>query len=133
MRGDRVIDTVAVGKANVETGETVRPEMLFRLGSTTKMLTAAALAGLAVDGKLDLNAPVGKYSAGLPPRISQVTANQLLSHTAGIRDEAFWSHDDTALGAGIRAWTDDWLFTPPGSLLLLESGLLGCRGFCSRR
>ncbi len=61
VRGDRVIFSKGFGKANIETGEAVRPEMLFRLGSTTKMFTAAALVGLAVEGKIDLNAPVGKY------------------------------------------------------------------------
>jgi CubicO group peptidase (beta-lactamase class C family) len=118
VRGDRVIYSAAVGKANVETNEPVRTEMLFRLGSTTKMMTAAALTGLAVEGKLDLNAPIEKYLPGLPGRISQVTASQLLSHTAGLRDEApmFGSHDDSALGSGIRAWTDDWLFTSPGKI-----------------
>jgi CubicO group peptidase (beta-lactamase class C family) len=29
-----------VGVSNVETGDPVEPEMLFRLGSTTKMMTA---------------------------------------------------------------------------------------------
>ena len=118
VRGSEVVYSKAFGTANVETGERVRPEMVFRLGSTTKMLTATALTGLAVEGKLDLNAPIGKYIRGLPPKISQVTANQLLSHTAGILDEApmYGLHDDTALGEGIRAWTDDRLFTAPGRI-----------------
>jgi len=118
VRGEEVIFAKGVGVANVETGEAVRPEMLFRLGSTTKMLTAAALVGLAVEGKVDLNAPVGRYLTGLPPKLSRVKANQLLSHTAGIRDEApmYGSHDDAALGNGIRAWTDAWLFTDPGRI-----------------
>jgi CubicO group peptidase (beta-lactamase class C family) len=83
------------------------------------MFTAAALVGLAVEGKIDLNAPIGTYLKFLPPRLSQATANQLLSHTAGIHDEApqYGSHDDSALGAGIRAWTDDWLFTSPGKIV----------------
>jgi CubicO group peptidase (beta-lactamase class C family) len=118
VRGDQVIYSQVLGVANVETGEPVRLGMLFRLGSTTKQLTAAAVVGLAVEGKLDLNAPVSKYIAGLPPRIGAVTANQLLSHTAGIRDEApmYGSHDDSALGYGIRGWTDEWLFTQPGRI-----------------
>jgi CubicO group peptidase (beta-lactamase class C family) len=116
VRGDRVVYSKGFGTANVESGEAVRPEMLFRLGSTTKMLTATALVGLSLEGKIDLNAPVGKYLSGLPPVISAITANQLLSHTAGVHDEApmYGSHDDSALAAGIRKWTDDWLFTKPG-------------------
>jgi CubicO group peptidase (beta-lactamase class C family) len=118
VRGGEVVFAKGVGVANVETGEPVRPEMLFRLGSTTKMLTATALVGLAVAGKLDLNAPIGGYISGLPPRLSRITANQLLSHTAGIHDEApmYGPHDDAALGNGIRAWTDGWLFTEPGKI-----------------
>jgi CubicO group peptidase (beta-lactamase class C family) len=118
IKGDRVVFTKGAGTANVETGEPVRPEMLFRLGSTTKMFTAGALVGLALEGKLDLNAPIGRYVMGLPPRLSEITANQLLSHTAGIRDEApmYGSHDDSALATGIHSWTDDWLFTKPGKI-----------------
>ena len=119
VRGERSHLSKALGTANVETGEALRPEMLFRLGSTTKMMTAAALIGLAVEGKIDLNAPIGKYVSGLTPMLAGVTANQLLSHTAGIHDEAPMqgSHDDAALGSGIRAWTDAWFFTAPGKII----------------
>jgi len=119
VRGDKVIYAKAFGVANVETGEPLRPEMVFRLGSTTKMMTAAALAGLAAEGKIDLNQPIGKYVSGLTPMLAGVTANQLLSHTAGIHDEApmMGPHDDRALGDGIRAWTDAWFFTAPGKII----------------
>jgi CubicO group peptidase (beta-lactamase class C family) len=119
VRADRIAYSRVFGTANLETGEPMRPEMLVRIGSTTKMFTAAALVGLAVEGKIDLNAPVGTYLKFLPPRLSQATASQLLSHAAGIHDEApqYGSHDDSALGSGIRAWTDDWLFTSPGKIV----------------
>ncbi len=118
VKGDRVVYSTGVGVASVETNEALRAEMLFRLGSTTKMFTAAALCQLAAEGKIDLKAPVSKYISGLPPRLSQVTADQLLSHTAGILDTApmYGSHDDEALGKGIRSWTDEWLFTSPGRI-----------------
>lgn len=118
VRDQSVIYTKAFGIANVETGEAVRPEMLFRLGSTTKMFTAAALLGLAAERRIDLHAPLGTYLKFLPPKLSRITADQILSHTAGLRDEApmYGSHDDSALGDGIRAWTDDWLFTSPGKI-----------------
>ena len=75
--GDRVIYTKAFGVANVETNEPVRPEMLFRLGSTTKMFTAAALVTLAEQGKVDLNAPVGSYVTGINAKVGRVTADQI--------------------------------------------------------
>jgi CubicO group peptidase (beta-lactamase class C family) len=116
--GDRVVFSHGYGVANVETGAPITPDMLFRLGSTTKMFTASAVVGLALEGKLDLNAPVSRYISGLDPAIGQLTANQLLSHTSGLHDEApmFGSHDETALGMGIHTWKADFLFAPPGRI-----------------
>src|SRR5437762_14113290 len=37
VEGDRVVFSRGFGVANIETGEPVRPETLFRLASTTKM------------------------------------------------------------------------------------------------
>ena len=52
VSGDQVIYQKAFGIANVETNAAMQPEMLFRLGSTTKMFTAAALVTLADTGKI---------------------------------------------------------------------------------
>jgi len=119
VKGDRVIYSKGFGAADIETREAIKPEMLFRLGSTTKMFTAAALVGLSIEGKIDLNAPLGKYLNFLPPALAKITADQLLSHTSGLRDEApmYGSHDDSGLGNGIHAWTDAWLFTQPGKII----------------
>jgi len=57
ISGDRVIYQKAFGVANVETGAPMQPEMLFRLGSTTKMFTAAALVTLSEQNKINLNEP----------------------------------------------------------------------------
>jgi CubicO group peptidase (beta-lactamase class C family) len=116
--GDQVIFSHGYGVASVETGAPITPDMLFRLGSTTKMFTASAVVSLAVEGKIDLNGPVSRYISGLDPAIGQLTANQLLSHTSGLHDEApmFGSHDETALGIGIHAWKADFLFAPPGRI-----------------
>lgn len=119
VSGDRVVFAKGFGVSNTETGAPVTPDMLFRLGSTTKMFTAAALVTLAEQGKIKLDAPIGNYVKGLNPRIAAVTAHQLLSHTAGIIDEApmFGRHDDAALGEEIRSWKEDKLFTEPGRII----------------
>ena len=67
--GDRVVYQKAFGVANIETRAPMQPEMLFRLGSTTKMFTAAALVSLAEQNKINLNEPVGKRVMGLDARI----------------------------------------------------------------
>ena len=118
VQGDRVIYRRAFGVANVETGEPMRPEMLFRLGSTTKMFTAAAVVLLAEQGKLDLQEPIGKHIPGLAPKLAALTAHQLLSHTSGILDEApmFGSQDDDALKRQATSWTEARFFAEPGQI-----------------
>lgn len=106
------------GLANVDTREPVRPEMLFRLGSTTKMFTAATVVALARDGRLKLDAPVGGLVPGLAPKIARVTPHQLLTHSAGLGDDAPMDgpHDDSALAASCRALTDQLVFAEPGKI-----------------
>src|SRR5262249_61720002 len=52
-------------------------------------------------------------------KIAQLTPHQLLTHTAGIIDEApmYGDHDDSALGRTIRTWKGDQLFTEPGKII----------------
>lgn len=118
VQDGRVVYTRAFGLANVETGEETRPEMLFRLGSTTKMFTAAAVVLLASQGKLNLNDPIGKHIQGLAPKIAALTAHQLLSHTSGFLDEApmFGSQDDVALKREATSWTETRFFAEPGQI-----------------
>ena len=106
------------GIANVDTGEPVKAGMLFRLGSTTKMFTAATLVSLAEEGKVKLDEPVGTYVTGLAPKIAAVTAHQLLSHSAGLADETHMEgpHDDSALGEAVRALPDSLVFDAPGKI-----------------
>ena len=118
VSGDRVVFSHGFGVSSADTSAPVSPDMLFRLGSTTKMFTAAAVAGLALEGKIDLEAPVSRYISGLDVSVGKLTANQLMSHTSGLHDEApmFGSHDEAALGNGIRRWKEDVLFAPPGRI-----------------
>lgn len=119
VRGDRVIYAKGFGISNVETGTRVTPDMLFRVGSITKMLTATVLVSLAEEGKIALDAPMGDAVKGFEPRLSRVTAHQLLSHSAGIIDYAHicCAQDESALAVQIRAFTDaDYFFTEPGRI-----------------
>jgi CubicO group peptidase (beta-lactamase class C family) len=123
IQGDRVVYAKGFGVASVETSAPVTPDMLFRLGSTTKMFTAAALVTLAVREKIKLDAPIGSYVKGLSPRLSQATAHHLLSNTSGMRDFAapFISNDDEGLGKSVRSWKDDVFLTEPGKIYSYSS------------
>ncbi len=119
----RVVFSKGFGVASVETGGAITPDTLFRLGSTTKMFTGAALVALSDKGRIKLDEPIGKYAKGLPPKLAQVTAHQLLSNNAGVGDFSAppQSHDDAALGAMVRSWKDDVMFGEPGKVYSYSS------------
>jgi CubicO group peptidase (beta-lactamase class C family) len=119
ISGDRIVFAKGFGVANIETNAPVTTEMLFRIASVTKMFTATALVTLVEQGRLKLDEPIGVYVKGLSPRLSQLTAHQLLTHTAGIvNDTARGGRDGEAeLSASARSWTDSGLFfEQPGKI-----------------
>jgi CubicO group peptidase (beta-lactamase class C family) len=129
--GDRVVYSKGLGVASVETGEPVTSDTLFRIASTTKMLTAAALASLEDQGRIRFDAPIDRYAKGLDSKIGRLTLHQLLSHTSGLRDETSYSgpHDDAALGTFVRSWTSDYLFTEPGDVFSYSNPGYALAGF----
>lgn len=116
VSGDRVLWAKGIGIANVETGEPVTPAHLFHIGSITKVLTATAVASLAEQGKLGLDAPVGTYAKGLDPEISRLTLHQLLAQTSGLREMPGNDglHDEAALGDLARSLRREDILAKPG-------------------
>jgi CubicO group peptidase (beta-lactamase class C family) len=123
VSGDRVVYQKAFGLANVETKAEMQLEMLFRLGSTTKMFTAAALVTLSEQDKIKLNEPIGNRVKGLNPKLAALTPHHLLSNSAGVRDFAapVISNDDDALGNMVRTWKDDVFFGGQGDIYSYSS------------
>ncbi len=88
VHDQRVLLVRGYGVARVETNTPVdAARTLFRIGSVTKPLTAAAVLQLADEGKLDLHRDIREYLPDLSLR-SKTTAHQLLTHTGGF-DEKF--------------------------------------------
>jgi CubicO group peptidase (beta-lactamase class C family) len=118
VSGDRVVYAKGFGVSNLETNAPVTADMLFRSGSTGKMFTAAVLATLAEEGKLRLDEPVGRYVKGLSSAISRLIVHQMLTHTAGLKDDggAYGPHDESALAQTVRSWNEDAFFLKPGEI-----------------
>nr|WP_284454876.1 serine hydrolase domain-containing protein [Actinomadura madurae] len=76
--------------ADRRTGRPMRADLRTRIGSVTKTLTAAALLGLAGEGRISLDAPVHRYLPGLIDRNGYdgrtITVRSLLRHTSGLPD-----------------------------------------------
>src|SRR5467141_2866389 len=107
------------GYADVERKRPVTRETQFRIGSVSKPLTAAAVALLYQQGKLDLDAPVQRYVPSFPAKGYPITTRQLAGHLAGIRhykDQEFFSNRHYArVLDGLKIFQDDSLLFPPGT------------------
>ena len=73
------------GMADLEHNVPINDHSIFRVGSITKQFTAAAILLLVEDGKLSLNDRLSKFLPNFP-RASEVTLQELLNHTSGIRN-----------------------------------------------
>ena len=74
------------GMANLDYSEPITPGTVFDIGSTSKQFTAAAVALLALDGRLSLDDDIRRFIPELPAYESVITVRHLLHHTSGIRD-----------------------------------------------
>ncbi|MGW2816328.1 serine hydrolase domain-containing protein [Streptomyces sp. NPDC001415] len=78
----------ATGLADIGTGRAMRPQLQHRVGSVTKAFTSVAVLQQVAKGRIDLDAPIGRYLPGTVPgeRGRAITVRMLLNHTSGIGD-----------------------------------------------
>lgn len=93
--------TRGYGVKDLATGGAVDAQTLFRIGSTTKMMTAAAVMQLAEDGMVDLQGPLGlylpEYQLGHPWDADDITLHHMLSHQTAMIDQYFVQDFDMPL------------------------------------
>jgi CubicO group peptidase (beta-lactamase class C family) len=114
-----VVWSEGFGYANLEQGTPVTPETKFRIGSISKPLTAAALAQLYEQGKIDLDAPIQRYVPSFPEKQKGVVTTRLAAgHLAGIRHyrglEFLSSKRYRSVTEALEIFANDTLQTPPG-------------------
>jgi CubicO group peptidase (beta-lactamase class C family) len=80
-----IVWSAGFGYADLENRVPARGTTLYRVGSVSKPLTATAVVQLALDGRLDLDAPVQRYVPSFPEKEHPVTTRLLAGHLAGIR------------------------------------------------
>lgn len=133
-RGDAVVYEAGYGVANLATGEPITPETAFKIGSITKSFTALVIAQLAVEGRIDLDAPISQYLPDFSGPARDVAVRRLMNHTSGLlnyvqapgfplQSEADFTQDD------IRNYFEDapLMFEPGAAFSYSNSGyyLLG--------
>lgn len=86
IRGGKLIDSRALGSANVELNVPASARQVYEIGSISKQFTAYAILILYEEGKVDLTAPIGRYLPELPAPWAAPTLHELMSHTSGLPD-----------------------------------------------
>jgi D-alanyl-D-alanine carboxypeptidase len=108
-RGSSPINVTA-GTTRYGSGRPVTPSDLYQIGSNTKAFTAVAVLQLEAQGRLSIDAPIGRY---LPqyPAYAKLTLRRLLSMTGGIE-----SYDN--LPAWDRMYATDPMADVPSDRLI---------------
>jgi D-alanyl-D-alanine carboxypeptidase len=103
----------ASGLVDRSTGTKVTPQTAFRIASTTKTFTSAAIHRLAEQGLLRLDDSISRY---LEPATTQLlsergyatdkmTVTQLLAHTSGLPDHDSPQYQQAVLANPTKRWT----------------------------
>lgn len=108
------------GWADTEQKITACPKHQFRLASVSKLLTAAGMAKLVEQHRLDLDADIRVYVPEFPDKGSPITARQLAGHQSGIRhyrddQEAVETKHYRGVIASLDKFKDDSLLFKPGT------------------
>ena len=100
LRGREVVDRFCYGHADREAGVALREDHIFRMFSSTKLVTACAVMLLVEDGRIRLDDPVDAYIPELgarqvlrpgaqriddtEPAQCAITLRHLMTHTSGL-------------------------------------------------
>ena len=95
VKDGKVVLAEGFGYADVEKNEKANQETMYQIGSCSKAFTAAAVALLVDQGKLQWDRPVQDYMPWLefkdPFTTAHVTVRDLLCHRTGLpRHDAYW-------------------------------------------
>jgi len=118
-QSDQILHRKVLGwRATVPSPELMTADTIFDIASLTKVVaTTPAVLRLWETGKVDLNAPIGRYLKEFNTAAFQdVTVVRLLTHSAGLPDLP--SHDAMARGfpEAARLQAKAGLAIPPGSM-----------------
>ena len=119
LRDGAVVYEEAVGYSDVEGGERIEVDAIFRIASQTKAVVSVAVMMLQEDGALLISDPLGRYlpaftetTVAVPgenggydvvPADRPITIRDLLTHTAGI-SYGYGPGGDRWGEAGITGW-----------------------------
>ncbi len=127
LMGGEIVWSEGFGFAHLEQGTRVDTQTRFRIGSVSKVVTAAAVGKLWQEGKLDLDAPVRQYVRAFPEKQWEFTTRQLTGHLAGIRHysirEGLFENTERfpSVTSALKVFKSDPLIHEPGTKYVYSS------------
>jgi len=114
-----IVWSESLGESDLEDAAPASPRTRFRIGSLSKLLTAAAAARLYEQGVLDLDAPIQHYVPTFPAKSGKITARLLLGHLSGLRHygagEYLNNKHYSSISETLKTIQDDPLLQLPGT------------------
>lgn len=111
----QIVVSEALGQASITGPTPLTRQTVMRMAGPGELGINLALLRLSDMGKLDLNAPIDRY-VRVHPAVGRVTANQLISHRAGLRAKHFtnplWR--DADLSSEVQSWNEHVFIAEPG-------------------
>jgi serine beta-lactamase-like protein LACTB, mitochondrial len=117
---DDIVWAEGFGWADLEKRVPVAPDMRFRIGTASTVLTSAAVGLLLEDGRLKLDDVIQKYVPAFPEKEQPVTLRHLMGHLAGVRNDGgdegplLSKHCERPV-EGLEAFGERELRFPPGT------------------
>lgn len=103
-REGRTLARASYGLADRALDVPTRPDTVYRIASITKLFTATLILQLREEGRIDLDAPVGRYLPSLSRGVERVTIAQLLHHTSGLPNMDNVKSYEEALARGVPGY-----------------------------
>ena len=118
--GNAVVFAAAAGYADLASEQAATTESLYRIGSVSKSITAAALGRQLELGQLELDDEISEFVPSFPAKRWPFTLRQLASHTAGIRhyqenSEMYVEDHYASVADALHLVAEDPLLFEPGT------------------
>ncbi|MCW3161833.1 serine hydrolase [Chryseobacterium oryctis] len=91
IKNDKIVFEQYYGIENLEDKKNVSPSSMFRVYSTSKLMSNVGVFQLIEQGKLSLEDNVSKYVDNLPQDWQNVKVKNLLTHSSGIPDFIYFN------------------------------------------
>lgn len=120
--GDNIVWARGFGWADAAGGVPAAPDTVYRAGSVSKLLNAAAVMQLCDEGKLELDRPVAAYVPDFSLRSRflagpPVTLRRLLTHHSGLPSDivgGMWGDNPPPFTAIVALLREEYAAYPPG-------------------